>query len=265
MGAGGFVGLGGDGLAGALGFGEQLGDAGEVVAEHLQQRGLAQGGGGVIDGVDQPVAGLGRDAAGAAHRGAGDEVLGGEAAEGDDQLGADAGDLLAEVGLAGGDLVGLRVAVLGRAALDDVGDEDLGAGQPDAVEEVVEQFAGLSDEGAALLVFVEAGAFADEHQLGVGVAVAGNGAVASLAEAAGVAACDAVVEGEQLVAVHGLSLWGRRGSRHAGGADCAARVLGIHNDAATCRERVLDSRRALAGERGEESLRWVCSTDGRRW
>ena len=37
-----------------------------------------------------------------------------------------------------------RVAVAGRAALDDVGDVDLGAIEPDALEQLVEQLAGLA-------------------------------------------------------------------------------------------------------------------------
>ncbi len=41
---------------------------------------------------------------------------------------------------------------------------------PDLAEQLVEQLAGLADERLALLVLVEAGRLADEHQVGVGVA-----------------------------------------------------------------------------------------------
>ena len=53
------------------------------------------------------------------------EELRGEVAECGDQLRLDQFDLLEEVALAGLDLVGLRVAVPGRAALDPVGDVDV--------------------------------------------------------------------------------------------------------------------------------------------
>ena len=71
--------------------------------------------------------------------------------------------------LAGRDLLLHRVAVARRAALQDVGDEDVGALQPDAAEQLVEQLSRLADEGDPLLVLVEAGRLADEHQLGVRV------------------------------------------------------------------------------------------------
>ena len=84
-------------------------------------------------------------------------------------------DLAEEVALARTDLVGQRVAVAGRPRLQDVRDVDVGARQPDAGEQALEQLAGLADEGHALLVLVEARRLADEHQLRVGVARAEDG------------------------------------------------------------------------------------------
>ena len=89
-----------------------------------------------------------------------------------DDLRADQLDLPEEVRLALLDLVRQRVAVPRRPALEHVRDVDVRAGQADALEQPVEQLPGLPDERDALLVLVEAGRLADEHQIGVRVAVA---------------------------------------------------------------------------------------------
>ena len=97
------------------------------------------------------------------------EELGGEVAERRDHLRLDQLDLAEEVRLAGLDLVRLRVAVAGRAAFEDVRHKDVVPGNPDSGEQPVEQLPGLADEGDALLVLVEAGSLADEHQVGARV------------------------------------------------------------------------------------------------
>ena len=61
-------------------------------------------------------------------------------------------------------------AVARRAALDDVGDVNVGPLQAHRLDHLVQQLPGAADEGFALLVFVGAGAFADEHQLSARVA-----------------------------------------------------------------------------------------------
>ncbi len=115
-------------------------------------------------------------------------------------------DLPEEIRLARLDLVGHRVAVAGRAALDDVGDVDLGAGEPDALEQPVEELAGLADERVALLVLVEARRLADEHQVGVGVAHAEDDLRAPFGEPAASAAggflLQLVKPGETLRLIH---------------------------------------------------------------
>ena len=98
------------------------------------------------------------------------EQLGREVAESRDERRPDQLDLTEEVRLAGLDLLRLGIAVAGRPALEHVRDVDVGPGHPDPVQEPLEQLAGLADERYALLVLVEAGRLADEHQLGVGVA-----------------------------------------------------------------------------------------------
>ena len=106
-------------------------------------------------------------------------------------------DLPEQVRLAGLDLVGLRVAVPGRPALEHVGDVDLGALEADAGEQLVEQLPGLTDERDALLVLVEAGRLADEHQVGVRIPDAEDDLRASLGEPAAGAARDLFPEGRE--------------------------------------------------------------------
>src|SRR3982751_224614 len=139
---------------------EQARNAAEVVLEGPQHRRGVEGGRRVVDRVerDGPPAERGllrmtvhpRDAVGLARK-----ELRGEVAQRGDQLRLDELDLLEEVALAGLDLVGLRVAVPGRAALDHVGDVDVLAGETDSGEELVEELPGLADERIALLVLVE--------------------------------------------------------------------------------------------------------------
>ena len=57
------------------------------------------------------------------------QQLGGESAEGADDPRLDDGDLVHEMRAAGLDLVRERVPVVGRAALDHVGDVDVGPGE----------------------------------------------------------------------------------------------------------------------------------------
>src|SRR3990170_3251379 len=93
-------------------------------------------------------------------------------------------DLPLEVLAAGVDLPGERVAVVWRAALDDVGDEHLVAAQADGGDQFVQEAAGGPDEGAGLLVLVEAGRLAHEQNVSVRRAFARDGASAGAAEVA---------------------------------------------------------------------------------
>ena len=94
------------------------------------------------------------------------EQLGREVAERGNDFRLDQRDLAEKVALAGLDLVRLRIAVAGWPAFEHVRDIDLVALEPDPGEELVEQLARLADEGLALLVLVEPGRLADEHQVG---------------------------------------------------------------------------------------------------
>ena len=99
-------------------------------------------------------------------------------------------ELALEVRRAGRDLVGLRVAVVGRAALHDVRDEDLVAAPAERAQVLRQELAGATDERPAEPILVESRALADEHDLGVGAALAGDGVRAGLMEAAAGAGAD---------------------------------------------------------------------------
>ena len=93
-----------------------------------------------------------------------------ELAERDDHLRLDDVDLPEEERLAGLDFVRLGIPVLGRAALDDVGDVDVLALERDGFDDLRQELPRAADERKALLIFVASRSFADEHQVGFGVA-----------------------------------------------------------------------------------------------
>ena len=126
-------------------------------------------GGHEVDAVEgAPLAPL----AGDGESGVLEEVLGGGGAEGDDDGGADDVDLAEEEGHEELGFLGCGDAVAGGPDLADVADVDLLAGEAHGGDLLVEQLAGPADEGAGLEVLVGAGRLADEHEGGVGVALA---------------------------------------------------------------------------------------------
>ena len=82
------------------------------------------------------------------------------------------------------DLVGMRLAVSRRTALDDVGDEAGAAGKPDGRNPLVQVLSGRSHEGTAGPVFLFTGALADEHHRRMEAAFPGNRRFSPVAEAA---------------------------------------------------------------------------------
>ena len=97
-------------------------------------------------------------------------------AEGDQRAGLDDVDLLAQVGQARCHFrrLGLAVAGLARrhvgAAFEDVADVHVVAGEAHRADDFGEQLSGFADERLALQILVLARRFADEHQLGLGIA-----------------------------------------------------------------------------------------------
>ena len=132
------------------------------------------------------------------------EELRREVAERRDDLRLDQLDLLPEMALARLDLVRLRVAVPGRAALQDVRYVDVLAPKADSGEQLLQQLPGLADERHALLVLVEARRLADEHQVGVRMARAEDDLRPALREPAPGAARDRVREDGELVHRRGI-------------------------------------------------------------
>src|SRR6476620_4780057 len=171
----------------------QLRQAGKVRLEHLEHRRRVERRGRVVKRIEEHAAAGDRQRlllpvyASDAERPPGEE-LGREVAERCDHFRLDQLDLAKEVRLARLDLVLLRVAVAGWAALEDVRDIDVLAPEVDAGEQPLEQLPRLADEGDALLVLVEAGRLADEHQVGVRVARAEDDLRPSLREPAARAA-----------------------------------------------------------------------------
>ena len=115
------------------------------------------------------------------------------------------------------------IAIAGRAALEDVGDEHRFARQADGQQHGVEQLPGAAHEGLALAVLLGARRFADDQPLGTGVADAEHGLRARLAQLAGRTGRDALAQRTPVDA--GLERRRRRraGARAAAGWAAAAR------------------------------------------
>ncbi len=86
------------------------------------------------------------------------------------------------------DLLRARVAIARRTALQDIGDVDLLALQPDGGQHAVQQLPGAADEGLTRAVLVRPRGLADQHQACLAVADPEDGLGAGLAQAAGAAA-----------------------------------------------------------------------------
>ena len=172
------------------------------------------------------------------------EELRGEVAERRDEGRPDQLDLAEQVRLAGLDLVGLRVAVPGRAALEDVRDVDVAAREPDPGEEPFEQLPRLADEGHALLVLVEAGRLADEHQVGVGMPRAEDHLRPPRGEAAPLADRDGLTECPEIGGT-GHGVHGRQSRRLPGRPSVAAAAAAA---AATTAAEARGLAHAVGGE-----------------
>ncbi len=94
--------------------------------------------------------------------------------------GPDEIDLAVEERLAGRDLVRLRIPVLRRPALDDVGDVDVRALELNGLDDLREQLPGASDERLAEAVLVGARRLAHEHQFRLRIADAEDDLAAAL-------------------------------------------------------------------------------------
>ena len=93
-----------------------------------------------------------------------------EVAQAHDDVRPHAADLLAQKRRARHDLLGPRVAVSGRTALDHVGDVDLVAREARVAKKRIELVTGGADERLSPQIFVPSGPLAHEHHAGAGIA-----------------------------------------------------------------------------------------------
>lgn len=143
-----------------------------------------------------------------------DGLIGGGTGE-EDVVGLDEGDLGIEVGAAGGHFRGVGFSVLGWPAFDSIADIDIdSAVDANGGKDLGEELAGSPDEGDALFVFLLAGAFADEEELGLGITVGEDGVGARAVEGAEGAVGDGGLSGLQgsvsglLCSCSRLGFWG---------------------------------------------------------
>lgn len=136
-----------------------------------------------------------------------EDVPGGEEAQGDQDVRADEFDLLFQVGAAGRDLVLPGPAELREYAFNKVGHVDLVTLHAGRVQEVVQHFAGGADEHAPFHILYLAGRLRDEQQPRLQAALAAQGVMPGLREAALDAGPYLVVEALRSgrVHMHGLS------------------------------------------------------------
>lgn len=138
-----------------------------------------------------------------------------KAPHGQDDFGLEQLDLAPQKRLALRHLFGLRVAVAGGAALQHVGNKNIVVPvQLQGAQHVVQQFAGLTDEGLALDVLVLAGRLAHDHPVGLFVAHAKHGIAPVVAQLAGLAAGNGVT---QRGPVHAGHTCGALAQRHRSG------------------------------------------------
>src|SRR5262245_17639423 len=131
------------------------------------------------------------------------QQLGREVPERADHLRLDQLHLALQVGTAGVDLLGLGIAIAGRTALEDVGDEDVLATHADPLEQFAEEAARAPDEREALAILLRARRLAHEHEVGVRVAGAEDDAIAGLMQGAALADRGLVVDLHQRLAPGG--------------------------------------------------------------
>lgn len=164
--------------------------------------------GGRVEGAHEGDAALfGENAVFLGHRKAGpNHPLGRNPAQAYHDFGPQNPELFPQPGHAGFALVGQRVAVLGRPALDDVGDIAVfGAVQIDGKQVFVQQLAAASHKGQTLFVLALAGALAYKQDLGVFHALSKDNVLPGLAQRAAGAGQALGLQGRKIHEAHFLS------------------------------------------------------------
>ncbi len=93
-------------------------------------------------------------------------------------------DLPFQIRQAVGHFIWLGIPVVGRSALEHIGNEHLLASETNAAQHRIEQTAGTTHEGFALLVFVGTGCLANHQPLRLSVTYAKHRAVPALVQLA---------------------------------------------------------------------------------
>src|SRR4051812_7783951 len=178
---------------------QKSGDLAEILSQLLGDTGGAQAGGGMEErqhedpaSADQVLLRRASDLGDSSR--VGREQLRGEIAERADDARLNQLDLLLQVGAAGVDLLGLRVSVAGRPALENVRDEDVIPLQPDPLQQIGQEAAGAAHERQALPVLLGPRCLAHEHQVRVGVSGPEDDPVARLRKGAALADRGLVVD-----------------------------------------------------------------------
>ena len=183
--------------------------------------GIAEEVGGMIGGHQfcaaeiEPLAAEFGDALGGLQQG-----LRGAAAKRADHFGFDGVNLAHQEWGAGGDFVFFGKAIFRGATFYYVGDVDVFALQAHGFDHVGEKFSGTADERFAAEIFVTARAFADEHQVGVGIASAEDDLGAAFVELAAGAVADVFADSRESVACDAFNGFEER---WRGRADCEGR------------------------------------------
>jgi hypothetical protein len=89
----------------------------------------------------------------------------------------------------------MRIAILGRATLHYIGNEDLGTLQTDLLQQAIQQFASRANEGNALFIFVVPRRFAHQHNGGLRLATAAHHLCAACRQGTLLAVFNGVMEG----------------------------------------------------------------------
>jgi hypothetical protein len=143
------------------------------------------------------------------------QVLGGKCAEATYDFRSNDGQLPFEKRIARQNLVGLRVPVIRRTALQDIADVDVitsNAPRVDGgVDNLRQQLTGAANEWNALLIFVGTWRFADKHKFGIDVAGAKDNVCARRGQLAALAVSDVFADDGERVC-HGSS-WFLKGKR----------------------------------------------------
>jgi len=113
-----------------------------------------------------------------------EQVLGRHAPQSDEHPRAYQIDLAVEVPSTLSGFVRRRVAIVGRPALDDISDVDILPVETDRLDDLRQELARPSDKRQTLPILFGSRPFADEHQLGLGIAGAEDNTLAAGAQIA---------------------------------------------------------------------------------